>query len=192
MAVNNTFKVFAVNQSLGFVLGWLFHGVVSHLFTGEHEFHLSVPQLIMHNVSLIGMAMIVLYFQDRATRQLWGLGLMKYWLLYLVVPIGVFWLGYYCIGMPMDLVLAFLGFATLNGILMKKQLRAKWWVLLSILSAITGLVVGTVIVTPLEPILIEGLTGAVKHIVVFALEGSAIGIPMAIAGGLMLRRAVAK
>lgn len=188
MAGKNYFKVFALNQSCGFVLGWFFHGLVSHLFTGDHEHHLSVPQLIMHNISLAGMAMIVLLFHDKATRQLWNFSLLKYWPYYLIVPLSAFWLGYYGIGMPIDIVLAFLSFALLNGFFFKNQLQAKRWVLQSVLSAVFGLVVGTLIVMFAEPAIITGLTGIARHSVVFLLEGSAIGIPMALAGGFMLRK----
>ncbi len=192
MENKNVFKTWAVNQSLGFVLGWFFHGVISHLFTGEHEFSLSVPQLIMHNISLLGMAGILLYFQNKATMQLFEVSLIKYWPAYVFIPVLLFWIGYYGIGAPMDLVFSFMTIAVLNGIYLARALKLKRWLLFSILSSVVGIIVGTIIVTPVEPAILPYFAGLTKHIIVFILEGSAIGIPMAVFGGFMLQRSMIK
>lgn len=184
----NVFKVWALYQSLGFVLGWLFHSVVSHLFTGEHDFQLSIPQLIMHNVSMIGMTVILLVCQNRANSILFGISIMKHWIAYIIIPVALFWAGYYGVGAPVDIVFLFITISVVNGILLTRYLQLKRWTLYSILSSIIGIVIGTCIATPLEPVLLAGLTGLQKHIVVFTIEGSAVGIPMAIAGGLFLQK----
>lgn len=192
MKDKDIFPVWAQNQALGFSLGWGFHGVLSHLFTGEHGLQLSAAQLVMHTLSLLGMALIVLYFQHRATMRLFGFGLLQHWPPYLLGAVGLFWAGYYGLGAPVDLVLTFLGFAALNGLYLSRYLQLRRWMLLSLLAALVGLVAGTIVVAPLEPLVLPYVAGLTKHIIVFLVEGSAIGIPMALSGGLLLRKALSR
>ncbi len=192
MEQNNIFRSFAVNQALGFSAGWLFHGVLSHAFTGEHGLSLTIPQLAMHNVSLTGMILILVAFQSRATKQLFGFNLMKYWPIYTLLHLGCFWAGYYLLGAPMDIVLSFIVISVLNGLYITKAIGLRRWTLYSILSSIVGLVVGTAIIMMVEPVVLRHFTGLARHTIVFLLEGSAVGIPMAIFGGAMLRRVVAR
>lgn len=187
------FKTWALNQSAGFIIGWFIHGVFSHLFTGEHsDQSLTTAQMVMHNVSLLAMAGCCLYFHNKATMQLFGYSLYRHWVMYLLLPVGLFWLGYYAIGAPCDIVFAFIAISALNGYYISKALGKRSWLWWSILSSVVGIVVGTIIVTPIEPALLPHYTGLTKHIIIFTLEGSAIGVPMAIFGGLMLKRVACK
>jgi Ca2+/Na+ antiporter len=187
------FKIWTLNQSLGLALGWFFHSVISHLWTGDHEYTLTNSQFIMHNISMTGCALIFLYFQNRATRQLFGFKLAKYWILYLTIPTILFWVGFYLKAVPLDVLLWFLSVGLFNGIFITKHLglKSKHWLLWSTLSGLIGFIVGAVVLIPLDPYL-TSLKGLTAHIVMFTLLGIVAGIPMAVFGGQMLKRTIIK
>jgi Ca2+/Na+ antiporter len=193
MNTDNIFKTWTVNQSLGLALGWFFHSVISHLWTGDHEYTLTTPQFIMHNVSMTGCALIYLYFANRTTRQLFNFSISKYWILYLTIPTILFWVGFYLKAVPLDVLLWFLTIGFLNGFYIKKdlQLKSNQWLLWSIFSGLVGFIVGAVVLIPLDSYL-TSLKGLTAHIVMFTLLGIVAGIPMALLGGQMLKRTIIK
>jgi hypothetical protein len=193
MNIDKIFKTWTLNQSLGLALGWFFHSVISHLWTGDHEYTLTNPQFIMHNVSMTGCALIFLYFQNRVTRQLFEFSISKYWIFYLTMPTILFWVGFYLKAVPLDVLLWFLSVGFFNGIFLKRHLKLKTnqWVLWSTLSGLVGFIVGAVVLIPLDSYLTP-LKGLTAHIVMFTLLGIVAGIPMAILGGQMLKRTLIK
>jgi len=191
MKTEKILTVWTLNLSLGLVLGWFFHIVISHAWTSEHDYTLTMPQFIMHNISLIGCALINLLFMDRATKYLFGKGLVQYWPFYLIVPTFLFWLGFFLKAVPLDALLWFLSVGLFNGLFIKRELSlsSNNWVWWSTLSGLVGFVVGAVILFPLDDYL-TSLQGLTAHIVLFTSLGIAAGIPMAFFGGWMLRRSV--
>lgn len=191
MQKDNIFKTWTLNQSLGLIFGWFFHSVISHLWTGDHEYTLTNLQFIMHNVSMTGCALIFLYFQDRATRQLFDISVAKYWILYLTIPTILFWVGFYLKAVPFDVLLWFLSVGLFNGIFLQRNLKLKTnqWLLWSTLSGLVGFIVGAIVLIPLDPYLTT-LKGLTAHIVMFTLLGIVAGIPMALFSGLMLKKVI--
>lgn len=191
--IGDIFKSWTLNQSLGLVFGWFFHSVISHLWTGDHEYTLTNQQFIMHNVSMTGCALIFLYFQNRATRHLFNISISKYWIFYLTIPTILFWVGFYLKAVPLDVMLWFLSVGVLNGIILKQHLKFKTnkWLLWSTLSGLLGFMIGAVVLIPLEQYL-NSLKGLTAHIIMFTLLGIVAGIPMAVFGALMLRKTIIK
>jgi len=143
----------------------------------------------MHSVSLTGCVLLVLYFQHRAAVYLFQINLGKYWLLYLTVPIIVFWIGFYLKAVPLDVFLWFLSVGLINGRIMNNELRltTNRWLYWSVLSAVIGFVIAAAVLIPLEPYLSD-LNGLALHIVLFTLLGALSGVPMAIVGGIVLNK----
>ncbi len=185
------FKIWTLNQSAGLALGWFFHSLISHLWTGEHGSTLTTSQLLMHNVSLSGCALIVFYFQNKAIKELFDFSIVKYWWLYLTIPTLVFWLGYYFVAVPFDILFWFICLGFFNGIFISKNLNlnSKRWTIWSTLSGVIGFIVGAAVLYPLDGYLVS-LKGLLSHVVSFSLIGIFIGIPMALLSGLMLRKSV--
>ncbi|MFN5319244.1 MAG: hypothetical protein ACK5CY_10440 [Bacteroidia bacterium] len=193
MAHSNILKIWALNQSAGMIFGWFFHSVISHLWTGDHEYVLTTNQLLMHIVSLTGCMFIYLYFQNRATMQLFGYNVLTHWAIYLSIPLALFWVGFYLIGVPTDVLFWFLSVGFFNGYFLKKGL--KWssnsWVIGSTLSAFLGFMVAIMIFLPLDSYL-SSLKGLMSHVILFTLMGILIGVPMSILGGYILQKESAK
>lgn len=191
MNTDRIFKTWTLNQSVGLALGWFFHSVISHLWTGDHEYTLTSAQFVMHNVSMTGCAVIFLYFQNRATTELFDFKISRYWILYLTIPTILFWVGFYLKAVPLDVLLWFLAVGFFNGIYLKRHLGLKSgkWVVWSTLSGLVGFIVGAVVLIPLDSYL-TSLKGLIAHIVMFTLLGIVGGIPMALFGGLMLRKTI--
>lgn len=191
MNTERIFKTWTLNQALGLAFGWFFHSVISHLWTGDHEYTLTNAQFIMHNVSMTGCAVIFLYFQNRATKELFDFRISKYWILYMTIPTILFWVGFYLKAVPLDVLLWFLAVGFLNGIYLNRHLglKSRQWVVWSTLSALVGFIVGAAVLIPLDSYL-TSLTGLIAHIVMFTLLGIVGGIPMALFGGLMLRKTI--
>jgi len=183
------FRVWSLYQALGFIFGWFFHSVISHLWTGDHLMTLTPAQLLMHNVSLAGCVLITLFFQHRATTRLFNLNLLRYGYLYLFGPTALFWIGFYLVGVPADILLWFLAVGLLNGLLISKALKIRGWLLWSFLSGFVGFLVGALVLYPLDPYL-SSLRGLIAHVIMFTLLGIVAGIPAALFSGAMLRRAL--
>lgn len=161
--------------------------MISHLWTGDHEYEMTTAQFIMHNVSMIGCALIFLYFQNRAVRKLFGFTLWSHWWLYLTVPLILFWLAFFLKLVPLDVLLWLVSVGFLNGIFMVQKLVVTRWVLWSTLSSLIGFIAAAVVLFPLDPYL-TSLDGLTAHIVMFTLLGIATGVPMATIGGFFLQR----
>lgn len=191
MNTDKIFKTWTLNQSLGLGVGWFFHSIISHLWTGDHEYTLTTPQFIMHNVSMTGCALLFLYFQNRATQQLFGFSIAQYWMFYLTIPLLLFWVGFYLKAVPLDVFLWFVSVGVFNGVFVKRylKLRTNYWTFWSTLSGLIGFICGVMVLIPLDSYL-TSLKGLAAHVVMFTLLGIVAGIPMALFGGHMLRKTI--
>jgi hypothetical protein len=151
------------------------------------------PQFIMHNVSLLGCAIIYLYFVNRATQTLFNISITKNWILYLIIPTGLFWVGFLLKAVPLDVLLWFLSVGFFNGVFLTRhlQLKTNQWIIWSTLSALIGFMAGVIVLIPLDSYL-TSLKGLTAHIIMFTLLGIVAGIPMALFGGIMLKKTMIK
>jgi hypothetical protein len=189
--LNKIFKVWSLNMSLGFVFGWFFHSMISHLWTGDHEYILTRPQFIMHNVSLTGCALIYLNFLNKATRTLFGFSMTQYGNIYLTIPTLLFWIGFYLKAVPLDVFLWFASIGLLNGFFIKKRLSLNnnAWIIWSTVSGVAGFIVAVLVLIPLEKFL-PSPNGLLAHVILFTLLGILAGIPMACLSGLLLKNSL--
>lgn len=133
-------KMWVRNHIYANVLGLaILHPFLAHYFTGPHDKALTAPQLVMHNVSVVTFMIILVVLQNRALqirfsiRTFRGLG---YFLL--CVP-AAFWLGYYTLYIPFDIIFMYTAIGAINaglvGSLLPKPRQWAWKCILSFLLA---------------------------------------------------------
>ncbi|MCD2424799.1 hypothetical protein LQ567_18600 [Niabella pedocola] len=125
----------------------LLHPLIAHGLTGDHDRLLSTPQFIMHTLSLFVFVAFLARMQ-RSTFQVVGkqqppAGI---WPFLLIAP-WAFWLGYYTLFVPFDILFMFLSIGMINALQLKPLVKApaKWvWqcMLGYLLAAVAGIVVG--------------------------------------------------
>lgn len=121
----------------------LLHPIIAHGFTGDHGISLTIPQLIMHTVSLFVFAAMLTYAQNKALqikleRKTWDSLL----LFLLLIPV-FFWTGYYTLYIPFDILFTFLTIGVINAVTLRRYMVApgKWpWQIM--LSMFCGAVAG--------------------------------------------------
>jgi hypothetical protein len=125
----------------------LLHPLIAHGFTGDHDKLLTTPQFIMHTISIF----IFVFFlaatrnktfeiigKKRTLSDTWPFLFFSPWL---------FWLGYYTLFVPFDILFMFLSFGIINAIQLRPFVKspAKWiWqcVLGYFLAAVAGILIG--------------------------------------------------
>lgn len=125
----------------------LCHPLIAHGFTGDHDKLLTASQFFMHTLSLV----LFVYFLARTQHKIFQLvgiqsDLSHYWPLYLVGPVA-FWLGYYTLYVPFDILFMFLSIGIVNAILFRPLVRfpTKWirqCIVTYVLAALAGIVIG--------------------------------------------------
>jgi len=127
-------------------LGFL-HPLIAHGFTGDHDKLLTTPQFIMHTLSLFVFVFFLVRTQNR-TFQIVGKRqtLAGIWPFLFFTP-WVFWLGYYTLFVPFDILFTFLSIGIINAVQLKPLVKfpTKWvWqcVLVYFLAAVAGIVIG--------------------------------------------------
>lgn len=127
-------------------LGFL-HPLIAHGFTGDHDKLLTTPQFIMHTLSLFVFVFFLVRTQNK-TFQIVGKRktLAGIWPFLFFTP-WVFWLGYYTLFVPFDILSMFLSIGVINAMQLKPLVKfpTKWiWqcILIYFLAAVTGIVVG--------------------------------------------------
>lgn len=127
-------------------LGFL-HPLIAHGFTGDHDKLLTTPQFIMHTLSLFVFVFFLVRTQNK-TFQIVGKRktLAGIWPFLIFIPC-VFWLGYYTLYVPFDILFMFLSIGIINAIQLKPLVKspAKWvWqcLLAYFLAAVAGIVIG--------------------------------------------------
>lgn len=125
----------------------LLHPLIAHGLTGDHDRLLTTPQFIMHTLSLfvfmfflVGMQNKI--FQTAGKRQT----LAGIWPFLFITP-WVFWLGYYTLFVPFDILFMFLSIGIINAIQLRLMVKsAKKWIwqciLVYFLAAVMGIVIG--------------------------------------------------
>jgi NADH:ubiquinone oxidoreductase subunit K len=125
----------------------LFHPLIAHGFTGDHDKLLTTPQFIMHTVPLIVFVFFLVRTQNK-TFQIVGKRetLAGIWPFLFITPC-VFWLGYYTLFVPFDILFMFLSIGIINAIQLKPLVKfpSKWIVqciLVYFIAAVAGIVIG--------------------------------------------------
>ena len=125
----------------------LFHPLIAHGFTGDHDKLLTTPQFIMHTLSLFVFVFFLVRTQNK-TFQIIGKRetLAGIWPFLFITP-WVFWLGYYTLFVPFDILFMFLSIGIINAIQLKPLVKfpRKWirqCILVYFLAAVAGIVIG--------------------------------------------------
>ena len=112
-------------NSIGFVMGHLVYGVLSHGITGPHGDQLTAAQYVAHTVGLLAVAAIVFPLQARALQPLHSPGLKRIvW--GTLIYITVFWIGARGIRPPADWILGLTVLGSALWVGAPVQARAKW------------------------------------------------------------------
>ncbi|HTN07494.1 hypothetical protein [Agriterribacter sp.] len=123
------------------------HPLIAHGLTGDHDKLLTTPQFITHTLSLFVFMFLLVRTQQRtfqmAGKQKTAAGL---WPFLFFTP-WVFWLGYYTLFVPFDILFMFLSIGIINAIQLKPIVKfpTKWvWqcILGYFLAAVAGIIVG--------------------------------------------------
>jgi len=125
----------------------IFHPLIAHGFTGDHGKLLTTSQFIMHTLSLLVFVFLLVRTQNK-TFQIAGKRktLAGIWPFLFFTP-WVFWLGYYTLFVPFDVLFMFLSIGIINAIQLKPLVKfpTKWiWqcILVYFLAAVAGIVIG--------------------------------------------------
>lgn len=123
------------------------HPLIAHGLTGDHDRLLTTPQFIMHTLSVFVFVFLLVRMQQR-TFQMAGKHKTSFgiWPFLFFMP-WVFWLGYYTLFVPFDILFMFLSIGIINAIQLKPVVKfPKKWVWQCIigyfLAAIAGIVIG--------------------------------------------------
>ncbi|MBO9634095.1 MAG: hypothetical protein J7578_13350 [Chitinophagaceae bacterium] len=123
------------------------HPLIAHGLTGDHDKLLTTPQFIMHTLSIFVFVFFLVRMQNR-TFQIAGKPQTQagIWPFLFFTP-WVFWLGYYTLFVPFDILFMFLSIGIINSIQLKPMVKSpkKWmWqcILVYFLAAVTGIVIG--------------------------------------------------
>jgi NADH:ubiquinone oxidoreductase subunit K len=141
-------KKWTIGNMLAYpVLLGVIHPLIAHGLTGDHDRLLRTPQFIMHSLSLFVFIFFLIRMQnetfrivgrDKKPSNLWPFLFFSPW---------VFWLGYYTLFVPFDILFMFLSIGIINSIQLKPLVRfpSKWiWqcILGYLLAAAAGIVIG--------------------------------------------------
>lgn len=128
------------------LLGFI-HPLIAHGLTGDHDRLLTTPQFIMHTLSVFIFIFFLVRMQNK-TFQIAGRQkpVSNVWPFLFFTP-WVFWLGYYTLFVPFDILFMFLSIGIINSIQLKPLVRfpAKWiWqcILGYFLAAVAGIIIG--------------------------------------------------
>jgi hypothetical protein len=125
----------------------LLHPLIAHGLTGDHEKLLTIPQFIMHTLSIFVFVLFLVRIQNKTFQIIdHRKTLAGIWPFLFFTP-WVFWLGYYTLYVPFDILFMFLSIGIINAIQLKSMVKSpkKWiWqcILVYFLAAITGIVIG--------------------------------------------------
>lgn len=125
----------------------ILHPLIAHGFTGDHDKLLTTPQFIMHSVSIFIFVIVMAVTRNN----LFGVagkkkGFADIWPFLVFTP-AVFWLGYYTLYVPFDILFMFLSIGIINAIQLRKFVKSptRWiWqcILGYLLAAVAGILIG--------------------------------------------------
>lgn len=145
----NTFLKKWVTGNLAVYAGalGLFHPLIAHGFTGDHDKLLTPPQFMMHTLSLFVFVFFLVRTQNKTFQAVGSRKtLAGIWPFLFITP-WVFWLGYYTLFVPFDILFMFLSIGIINAIQLKPLVKypGKWirqCILVYLLAAVAGIVIG--------------------------------------------------
>ena len=125
----------------------LFHPLIAHGFTGDHDKLLTTPQFIMHTLSLFVFVFLLVRMQNKTFQFTGNRGTLDGIWSFLFITPWVFWLGYYTLSVPFDVLFMFLSIGIINAIQLKPLVKfpGKWirqCILIYLLAAVAGIVIG--------------------------------------------------
>lgn len=119
------------------------HPFLAHYFTGPHDKALTIPQLVMHNVSLVIFMLLLVVLQNRALQFRFSLGTFRGLGYFLLIVPAAFWLGYYTLYIPFDIIFMYTAIGIVNAGLIGPLLpNPRQWVWKCILSFLLAGVAG--------------------------------------------------
>lgn len=148
-SAKNIFLKKWVTGNLAVYIGGLgiLHPLIAHGFTGYHDKLLTTWQFIMHTLSLFAFVFFIVRTQNK-TFQITGerKTLAGIWPFLFFTP-WVFWLGYYTLYIPFDILFMFLSIGIINAIQLKSMVKfpTKWvrqCILGYLLAAVAGIIIG--------------------------------------------------
>jgi NADH:ubiquinone oxidoreductase subunit K len=148
-STKNIFLKKWVNGNLTVYSGALgvLHPIIAHGFTGDHDKLLTPWQFIMHSLSIFLFVFLLVRTQNK-TFQIAGerKSLAGIWPFLFFTP-WVFWLGYYTLYVPFDILFMFLSIGIINAIQLKPLVKfpTKWvWQCIGVyfLAAVAGILIG--------------------------------------------------
>lgn len=115
------------------------HPFLAHYFTGAHDKGLTIPQLVMHNVSVVTFMVLLVMLQNRALQFRFSLNTFRGLGYFLLIVPAAFWLGYYTLYIPFDIIFMYTAIGLLNarliGQLLPRPGQWAWKCTLSFLLA---------------------------------------------------------
>ncbi|WP_207434057.1 hypothetical protein [Sabulibacter ruber] len=141
-------KTWQTNHVLANVLGMgLLHTAISHGTTGRHGVDLTPVQFAAHTASLLAFAFILNLLQNKALQLKFDRGNFTDLGYFLIIIPAAFWLGYYTLYIPFDILFMYLAIGGINAFRLKSYFAngKKWaWqsVVILLIGAIVGIAVG--------------------------------------------------
>lgn len=125
----------------------LLHPLIAHGFTGDHDKLLTTPQFIMHTISIFIFAFFLPFSRNNAFEIIGKKKTLSDTWPFLFFTPWVFWLGYYTMFVPFDILFMFLSIGIINAIQLKPFVKSpvKWmWqcILGYLLAAVAGILIG--------------------------------------------------
>ncbi|MFT3749432.1 MAG: hypothetical protein QM768_13985 [Agriterribacter sp.] len=125
----------------------LLHPLIAHGLTGDHDKLLTTPQFIMHTLSLFVFVFFLVRTQNKTFKTVTKRKTLEgIWPFLFTVP-WAFWLGYYTLFVPFDILFMFLSIGIINAIALKPLVKSpgKWMlqcILGYLIAAVAGIVIG--------------------------------------------------
>jgi hypothetical protein len=125
----------------------LLHPLIAHGFTGDHGKLLTTPQFIMHTISIFIFVFFLAAMRNKTFEIIGKKKTLSDTWPFLFFSPWLFWLGYYTLFVPFDILFMFLSFGIINAIQLRPFVKApaKWiWqcVLGYFLAAVAGILIG--------------------------------------------------
>jgi hypothetical protein len=165
----------------------ILHPFIAHYFTGPHDKALTMPQVVMHHISLLIFMVILVVLQNRALQTRFTIGTFRGVGYFLVLVPAAFWLGYYTLYIPFDIIFMYTTIGMINAGLVGSLLpKPRQWAWKCILSFLLAGVVGAACGIAAYFAGLKDVGGMVKDYGMWSL----IGITAAITYGLPTGRAL--
>ncbi len=125
----------------------LLHPLIAHGFTGDHDKLLTTPQFIMHTISIFIFVFFLAVTRNKTFEKVGKKKTQSDTWPFLFFTPWMFWLGYYTLFVPFDILFLFLSIGIINAIQLRPFVKspAKWvWqcILGYLLAAVAGILIG--------------------------------------------------